>query len=400
MCSQAIQTVQNKTNLLIVAILIGTFIPPFGGSAILSIFKALKFTFDISVEYIVFAISAYNFALTATLLFSGALSDIYGRKKVIVYGFILFGIGSIGSALAPNIVIFILFRFINGLGDGLVTPVLFTLLGDLVPEDKRGRYIGFSTTLVLIAWMLGPLVAGYTALISWRYIYVAIFFMVLFVLVIYQTRITYFRKSLEKSLFKALSDNFFSVLKSRLAVVIAILGFLMFFARMSFYTFLADVLTLPPFSFTDDYIGYIFFVNGLAGVILGPITGYIYDSFGRFKTLITGAFVVCIIYLVFVIYSWSAYLIHLMIIYGAAFTILLTALNTLSVEVVPELRGTMISIYFSLCSLGFSMAPLVILPIYLTYGFYMVNLVNLVIMILSIILIVFVFYKKQVTSDW
>lgn len=389
-----------NSRLFKVVVFLGIFIPPFSGSFLLSLFNALKSSFSVSIEYIALSLTAYNIGLAVTLLFSGGLSDIYGRKKIILYGYTLFAVGILGSALSQSILFFIFFRLINGIGDALVSPVLFALVGDSVKKELRGRYMSISTTLVLIGWTLGPLSSGFFSTFNWRYLFLITGIVVSILVLIYHFIIPVsisIRKN--KNLVLELKDNFLRIFTSSYGIAISVVGFIIFFARMSYFTFLADTLTLPPYSQTDLYIGFIFFVNGLIGVIFGPLTGYINDYLGRFASLIIGSTSVLLIYssmfFLGLFSDWFPYILIIMVIHGAGYTLLLTTLNTLSVEVIPELRGTLTSFYFSFCSFGFSLAPVLVLPLYLGFGFLLVNLLNSVLMAITTILITLIIRSKR-----
>src|SRR6185436_11830705 len=97
---------------------------------------------------------------TATTVIFGKLSDIYGRKPVIVGGTIIFLIGSALSGVAWSMQSMILFRLLQGIGAGSMQPVAVTIAGDLYSARERLRMQGALSAVWAAAAMIGPLAGG------------------------------------------------------------------------------------------------------------------------------------------------------------------------------------------------------------------------------------------------
>ena len=85
-------------------------------------------------------ITAYLLASTAVAPVFGTLSDIYGRRAMIIAALSLFIAGSVLCALAPNMPVLILARALQGLGGGGIMPVVQTVISDVVSPRERGQY--------------------------------------------------------------------------------------------------------------------------------------------------------------------------------------------------------------------------------------------------------------------
>src|SRR5947209_1639359 len=92
------------------------------------------------VSNLSWVITAYLLASTAVAPVFGTLSDIYGRRAMILTALTLFIAGSILCALAPNMPVLILARGLQGLGGGGLMPVVQTVISDVVTPRERGRY--------------------------------------------------------------------------------------------------------------------------------------------------------------------------------------------------------------------------------------------------------------------
>src|SRR5205814_1478322 len=75
--------------------------------------------------------SAYLLTSTVTMPLYGKLADVFGRRRIFVFGIVLFLVGSVLCGLAQSMVQLIVFRALQGLGAGAVMPSIFTVVADL-----------------------------------------------------------------------------------------------------------------------------------------------------------------------------------------------------------------------------------------------------------------------------
>ena len=102
----------------------------------------------------------------------GKLADLFGRKRVLYAGIGLFLLGSVLSGAAPNMVLLIVFRAIQGLGAGAVQPVTTTIIGDLFTLEQRARVQGAFSSVWGISAVIGPLLGGFLVDdVGWRWIF-------------------------------------------------------------------------------------------------------------------------------------------------------------------------------------------------------------------------------------
>ncbi|KKY16916.1 putative major facilitator superfamily transporter [Diplodia seriata] len=114
--------------------------------------------------------SAFNLAAAASTPLWGKLSDIFGRKPVLLVANIVFFIGSLIAALSINIGMLIIARAIQGVGGGGLIILVNIVISDLFSMRSRGQYFGIIGMVWALASALGPVIGGaLTQRVSWRW---------------------------------------------------------------------------------------------------------------------------------------------------------------------------------------------------------------------------------------
>lgn len=120
------------------------------------------------------AITFYTLTMAAFMLVGAKLGDVWGRRRAFVIGSIVYALGSLTTALAPNIaILFLGWSIVEGLGAVLVIPAIAALIaGSYQGRDRITAYavIGAVSGAAVAA---GPLIGGFvTTYFDWRYVFV------------------------------------------------------------------------------------------------------------------------------------------------------------------------------------------------------------------------------------
>ena len=123
-------------------------------------------------ENLSWVVTAYLLAATAVTPLFGKLSDIHGRRIMMLIAIVIFIAGSVVCALAPSMGVLIAGRALQGVGGGGILPLVHTIIGDLVAPRERARYQAYTAVMFIAASIVGPLLGGIlTDYVHWTLIF-------------------------------------------------------------------------------------------------------------------------------------------------------------------------------------------------------------------------------------
>lgn len=122
------------------------------------------------VEHMSWVVTAFILASTVMMPVYGSLSDLFGRRSMLIIAILLFMAGSVVGGLATDMAWLIASRFIQGLGGGGLMILTQAAIADVVPVRERGRYMGIMGGVFALASVAGPLLGGWlTEGPGWRW---------------------------------------------------------------------------------------------------------------------------------------------------------------------------------------------------------------------------------------
>jgi EmrB/QacA subfamily drug resistance transporter len=124
-----------------------------------------------SLLALVWVILAYMIASTVLVLTAGRLSDLFGRKKAYVSGFVVFAAASLGAGFAANGDQLILWRIAQGIGSSFLFANAAALVTDAFPREELGFAMGANTMVAAIGLVIGPVLGGALVAISWHWVF-------------------------------------------------------------------------------------------------------------------------------------------------------------------------------------------------------------------------------------
>lgn len=297
------------------------------------------------------------------MLVSGAIAASLGRKQLLVAGFIGMALGSLIISLAPNFNVVITGRALQGLSAAFVLPSLIAFIGDSVEKKTRGKVMGAFMVFITLGTALGPAIGGWLGEFGGiKLVFAVLFVGSLLMAIYYQFSLQHMPRGV---LNKAKIFDAIKIASTSGGILgIGFVGGFIFIALIGSMTFSASVLTWQPFNMKAGAIGTILSL-GLGGGLLGAVIGGIVtDSRGRSAGCFTGLAAMLLGGCVLICTArWpesiglTGFLIGLPLL-GFGHAISMTALETLSVEIIPEHRDAATSLFNALRFSCYAIAPL------------------------------------------
>src|ERR687885_1350553 len=124
-----------------------------------------------SILQLVWVILAYMIASTVLVLTAGRLSDLFGRKRAYVGGFVAFGLASLGAGFAGSGTELLLWRIVQGIGGAFLFANAAAVVTDAFPREQLGLALGTNTMVAAVGLVLGPVLGGALVAISWHWVF-------------------------------------------------------------------------------------------------------------------------------------------------------------------------------------------------------------------------------------
>src|SRR5579872_5638780 len=109
-----------------------------------------------ALDNLSWVVTAYLLAATAATPLFGKLSDIHGRRAIMLLAIVIFMVGSLVCALAPTISILVIGRSLQGIGGGGLIPIAQTVIADLLSPRERPMAQSYTSVVFMSASILGP----------------------------------------------------------------------------------------------------------------------------------------------------------------------------------------------------------------------------------------------------
>jgi EmrB/QacA subfamily drug resistance transporter len=157
---------------ILAATILGSSMAFIDGTVVNVALPALQTALHATVSDIQWVVEAYALLLASLLLVGGSLGDRYGRRKIFIYGVLLFAAASVWCGFATSISLLVFARGAQGVGAALLVPGSLALISASFPVGERGRAIGTWSGFTAITAAIGPVLGGWLVdHASWRWVF-------------------------------------------------------------------------------------------------------------------------------------------------------------------------------------------------------------------------------------
>ncbi|MFA5347990.1 MAG: MFS transporter [Methanoregula sp.] len=147
---------------------LGTLVGILNASTLIIALPTIMLKLNTTLIGVMWVLIAYTLIITILAPACGRLADIYGRKKLYVFGLVVFTIGSFLCGFAADIIQLIVFRVIQAVGGAFLVSNGTLLVVDAFPRYELGKAMGILSMIMAAAFVVGPILGGFLTLIDWR----------------------------------------------------------------------------------------------------------------------------------------------------------------------------------------------------------------------------------------
>ncbi len=246
-------------------------------------------TMNITPQQFGFAVSSYAFSAGISGLLAAGFADNFDRKKLLMFFYTGFVVGTFFCAIATNYTFLIAARIFTGLFGGVIGSVVMAIITDLFAIDHRGRVMGFVQMGFAASQVLGIPVGIYLAnLWDWH----APFYMIVGLSTLIALTIFLFMKPIVKHLEVRSEQSFWQHFKHVAANKRYRIGFLAT-AFLSIGGFLlmpfGSAFAINNLQVSPSQLPVIFMATGISSIIVMPVVGKLCDKFDKFKIFVVGS---------------------------------------------------------------------------------------------------------------
>ncbi len=240
--------------------------------------------FEITPKEFGLLVSSYTFSAGLSSFLGAFFLDKYDRRKILLWVFTGFLLGTLACALSPNYFILLISRVVSGVFGGLTSALILAIVGDVIPDNRRGAAMGLVMAAFSVASVFGVPFGLFIASISnWHapfFFLAAMAVVILYLIYKYVPHLT--AHMVEKRLKPSPMEVVKRVTGNSNQMRAITLTIMMMFGQFTIIPFLSPYM-VANVGFTDMELTYIYMAGGFFTIFTSPWVGRMSDKYGKIK---------------------------------------------------------------------------------------------------------------------
>ncbi|WP_438316676.1 MFS transporter [Sporosarcina sp. FA9] len=337
------------------------FIAMAGIGLIIPIMPQYLDTFGVAGQTLGFLIATFSLAQFIFSPLAGDLSDKHGRKKLIIFGLIVFGISQLTFGISTELWMLYVSRFFSGLGSAFIIPPMMAFVADITTYEERGKGMGLLGASMSLGFMIGPAIGGFLSRISLEFpFFVGTAAALIAATVSFYALPNPTPKSTIETGTKVKRENLFTQMKRSTGTTYFVMLIVMFVFSFGLANFqsIISIYVDKKYFYSPTQIATIITVGGFVGVIAQTfIINKLFKRYGEMRVILVNLLIAAfaMIGILFVHVFWSILLVSA--IFFTATSFLRPAVNTLVSKLAGNEQGFAAGMMTAYMSLGNMIGP-------------------------------------------
>lgn len=346
--------------------------------------------FNTNISYVGWTGSAFSFCYAIGSLFSGPLSDHFGRKQVILTGLFILTFITLVIPISRNLFWVIGLRSIQGFAAASFAPVAIAFVVDKFPAKRVVTAIGFISSGFLISGIIGQIFSNYmTQQFGWQSVFYYAGLIYLFTAFLVHIFLPTTNTQKQDIHLKTMFQQFQKLLIDKNLIRAYLITITLLLTFVAFYTILGDYL-IATFEMNEDSILYVRLV-GIVGMLLAPFAGTLANRYGVIPILRSGLILAVLGISIVGLNSNLFFLVLMSVVFVAGIALTVPTLISLVGELGGENHGAAVSLYAFILFIGTSLGPLITVSLLKTGSYFIAF--ELLALVLGLSLIISFFIK-------
>lgn len=349
-----------STSFAIYILMFNMFITMSGIGLIIPIMPDYLGTFGVAGTALGALIAVFSFAQFIFSPVSGSLSDKHGRKKIIIFGLILYGVSQLAFGLSTELWMLFVARFFSGFGSAFLIPPMMAFVADITTFEERGKGMGLLGASMSLGFMIGPGIGGFLSKFGLQFPFyfaagAALFAAVMSMYILPNPTPS---QAVENGVRR--TENLFQQIarSTKTSYFIVLLVMFVFSFGLANFQSTISLYVGIKYNYTPLMIAVVITVGGFVGVIIQTfVINRLFKRFGEMRVILINLVIaaVAMLSITFVNMFWSILLVAT--IFSTATALLRPAVNTLVSKLAGNEQGYAAGMMNAYMSLGNMVGP-------------------------------------------
>ncbi|GIN73413.1 multidrug resistance protein [Bacillus sp. J14TS2] len=366
---------------IIIVLCVLSFLVGFDLIVTVPMLPAISESLNINMEISGILFTAYALAYALFGLVTGSISDRIDKKKILLVGIIIFSVATFVTGLSSSLFMLISFRILAGLGAAFIQPTVYSIVGEVIEYEQRGKVMGAVTAALILPTVIGIPIAGFiTDLFNWRVPFFTIGVTSILMFVVTWTVIPSFESTSSSSTVKMIKK----ALSNRTITLTLLISF-MYYGGLEAIFSIIGIYYNQNFGLSASYIGGILLIAGIASVLGSIMSGKVMDKPHNKKRLLLAVSVLSLFSILFLtINDKLLYIsIALNVIWSFSYAFGQNVINTYMSNQNDQIRTTVMSLNSSAMYFGATVLSIISITVLNAFSFIAVGIVCAIAYLLS-----------------